>query len=171
MRRTGLEDISTIKDPLLLYNWGLVIPNIPGGGNSYQLTLRAQISSIPGLNIEPALVALRGMELHYAGRPTWTKSLPFTYIEARDMETRQSLLRWMYLARDFRNNTGTFKEDYAVNCDLELYDDTGAVIRTIRFFGVFPLTLDDLATESQGTTVAAMSGTFSFDYFRDIEDI
>lgn len=171
MQRTGLEDISQIKDPLLLYNWGLVIPNVPGGGNSYQLTLRCQTTAIPGITLEDALVQLRGMELNYAGRPVWSHNLPFTYLEARDMVTRQSLLRWFYTARDFRNNTGSYKEDYATDCDLELYDDVGNVVRTIRLFGVFPKSLDDLATESTGSTVAAFSGTFSFDYFRDIEDI
>lgn len=171
MRRTGLEDISNIKDPLLLYNWGLVIPNIPGGGNAYQMTLRCQTTAIPGLQNEPALVQLRGMELNYAGRPVYSHNLPITYLEARDMETRQSILRWMYMARDFRNNTGNYKEDYAVDCSLELYDDVGNVIRTIKLYGVFPLTLDDLATESSGSTVAAFSGTLSYDYFRDLEDI
>lgn len=171
MQRTGLEDISQIKDPLLLYNWALVIPNIPGGGNSYQMTLRCQTTAIPGLTFEEALVQLRGMELVYAGRPVYSHNLPFTMLEARDMITRQSLLRWFYTARDFRNNTGSYKEDYSTTCDLELYDDAGLVVRTIRLFGVWPKSLDDLSTESSGSTVATFSGTLSFDWFRDIEDI
>jgi hypothetical protein len=172
MKRHTLEDISQIKDPLQTYNFGLIIPNVPGGGDSYQLTLRAQTAIIPGVNIEPALVALRGLELVYAGRITYSHSIPFTYIEARDMKTRQALLRWFYLARDFRgsNPVGTYKETYSTTVDLELYDDTGKVIRTIRLFGVFPTALEDLGTDSQSTQVAAMTGTFSYDYFRDIED-
>ena len=171
MARSGLEDISNIKDPLLTYNFGLIIPNIPGGGNGLQLTLRCQSTVIPGMNIEPALLGLRGMELQYAGRHTYSHTLPVTYVEARDMITRQSMLRWMYFARDFRNNQGNFKAEYSTSADIELYDDKGTVIRTIRLFGVFPLGVDDLGLESSGSTIAAFSCNLSYDYFRDIEDL
>lgn len=173
MKRHTLEDISQIKDPLQTYNFGLIIPNVPGGGDSYQLSLRAQSTAIPGITIEPALVALRGMELVYAGRPVYSHNLPFNYIEARDIKSRQALLRWFYKARDFRggNAVGAYKEDYATTADLELYDDTGKVVRTVRLFGVFPTALEDIQTDSQSSTVALMTGTFSYDYFRDIEDL
>lgn len=172
MKRHTLEDISQIKDPLQTYNFGLIIPNVPGGGDSFQLTLRAQGTVIPGITIEPALVALRGLELQYAGRPVYSHALPISHLEARDMKTRQAFMRWFYIARDFRGGAavGTYKETYATTVDVELYDDTGKVIRTIRLFGCFPTALEDLQTESQGSNVAIMSGTLSYDYFRDIED-
>lgn len=171
MSRTGLQDISTLKDPLQTWNFGFIIPNVPGNGNGLALTLRCKSVVIPGMQLEVAELQLRGMQLNFAGRHVYSHTLPVTITEHRDMLSRQSILRWQYKARDFRNNTGSYKTTYATTADIELYDDTGAVIRTIRLYGLFPTQLDDLTTESAATAVAEMSVSFSYDFFRDLEDI
>lgn len=170
MARNSLDQVaSNLKDPLQPWNFGLLIPNIPGGGNGLSLSLRCQSTVIPGIQMEPALVELRGMQLQFAGRPLYSHNLPVTYLEARDIESRRALMNWFYFCRDFRNNTGNYKQDYATLADMELYDDVGKIVRTIRLYGVFPLDLQDAQTESTGSQPVALSGNFSYDYFRDLE--
>lgn len=170
-QRHKYSDLSRIKDPLMVYNFNLLIANVPGGGDGEQLMLRCQSTSIPGMQIDQVPVDLRGMTLRYAGRHMYGGTLPATYIEARDLKTRSALLRWMYFARDFRNATGNYKADYATNIDVELFDDREqTVIRTIRCFGAFPTEVQEVNLESAGQN-AVVSVTFSYDWFQDLEDL
>lgn len=169
MARNGLDDIAGIKDPLLLYNFSLIIPNVPGGGDGLALTLRCNAATIPGKQIEPVLVQLRGLELQFAGRDLYEHNFQATYLETRDIVTRKSLLRWSRKARDFRGRySGSYKSEYATQADLELYDDVGNVVSAIRMYGFFPLNVDSLQTESGSSTAAMYPVTFSYDWFEDI---
>lgn len=162
MARPSYSDVRSLPDPLLSYNFALVIPNIPGGGDTKRLTLKCQSTSIPGTSVEDVTVSLHGIDLKFAGRQMWTHTLSATYIETRDMGTRFAVKQWIEFARNSRNNSGNFKSDYATIADLILYDDVGNEIRTIRMEGFFPQNLDDAAVD--GTNSAAVTVTVSWVY-------
>jgi hypothetical protein len=171
-QRHKFSDLSRIKDPLMTYNFNLLIANVPGGGDGEQLMLRCQSASIPGMQIDQVAVDLRGMTLRYAGRHVYNGTFSASYIEARDIKTRSALLRWMYFARDFRNASGNYKADYATNIDVELFDDREqTVIRTIRCFGAFPYEVQEVQLESGASTNAVIQVSFSYDWFQDLEDL
>lgn len=168
MVRTSLSDILSLPDPFLPYNFDLVVANVPGGGNSRSLTTKCMSTSIPGVTIEPALVQLHGAEAQFAGRIIWSHNLSVTYLETRDISTRQTLTGWFFYARDIRNNTGSYKAQYATLAQLLLYDDVGNVTRTIQLENCFPLTLEDAAISGNESTPVNLTGTLSYDFFQDV---
>jgi len=162
--RTSLQDVRSLVDPLQTYNWDVIIPAMPGTGNSRTFTYKAQSTSIPGFLLEQVPVALHGIELRYAGRANYTHSFQVTLIETRDMGTRNMLLRWQKLARDWIQNAGTYKETYSTTIELVLYDDIPAEVANIKLIGCWPETVDDSQVDSSSSGVVTTSVTFSFDY-------
>lgn len=164
MARTHLQDIRGLPDPLLSYNFDLVI-RPKGGGDGRPLTVKCQSTSIPGMQIESVTVALKGAEVKYAGRRMFTKTLEASIIETRDMSTYNALQSWFNAARNPVANTGGYKADYSSVVELVLYDDIPSVVKTFKLFGVYPETLSDAALESSSSTVVAYSLTLSYDFF------
>jgi len=168
MARTGLSDIRALPDPLMGYNFDLVIPNVPGGGDARSLTIKCMSTSIPGMSTEDVTVSLKGIDTKYAGRPMYTHTLSCTYLETRDLSTRDAIRNWIKLQRDFRANTGSYKSDYATTASLMLYDDTGAAIRQISLEGFFPQNMDDAALDGGSSTPVNIAVTFAYDSFDEV---
>lgn len=163
MSRTSLSDVRGLPDPLQSWNWSLIIPNIPGGGNAQGLKIKCQTSQIPGFAVDPVLVALGGAEAKYMGREIFTHSLTATYTEDRTIDTRNSLRGWMEYGRDVRNNTGKFKVDYSVEAEFVLYDDTGAETRVIILDGFYPESVSDSDVDGTASNLVLVNVTFSYD--------
>ena len=163
MSRTSLQDVRSVGDPLLSFNWDLIIPRFPGVGDSRAFTFKCQTSSIPGMLLEQVPVALHGIELRFAGRKNYSHSFPVTILETHDMDTRNMFMAWSELARSWINNTGTPKSVYGANILLILYDDTPAIVKTIQLQGAWPETVDDAQLDGQSSAIVTYNVTFSFD--------
>lgn len=163
MAKTSLNDIRSLSDPLMSYNWDFVIPNMPGGGDSRSLTFKAQSTSIPGVQLEPVIVGLHGIEVTYAGRQMFSHTLDVTFLETRDIGTRTAIRNWMELARNQEANSGDYKANYSTEVQMILYDDTGAEVRKIRMFGVYPSSLQDVAVDGSQGAIVQVAITFSYD--------
>ena len=163
MARTGLDDVRSLPDPLLSYAFDLLIPNIPGGGDTRALKIKCQSTSIPGVGVDPVTITLHGVDVKYAGRELFTHTLQVTFVETRDMTTLNALQNWVSHARNARANTGAYKADYTTEASILLYDDTGAVIRTIAMDGFYCEQVDVGALDGTSSTVVTISSTFSYD--------
>ncbi len=169
MARTSYSDMSGLPDPLLSYNFDLVIPNIPGGGNTKALTIKCQSTSLPGKSLEDVTVTAHGVELKYAGRVVYTHTQQATFYETRDLTTRDALRGWMESARDVPTNSGDYKVNYGTLAYLLLYDDTVTnVIRTIQFDGFFCQDMQEATLEGSGSSVVTISATFYYDLWKDL---
>lgn len=168
MARTSLQDLRSLPDALQAWNFDMVVPNIPGSGDTRSLTIKCMSSSIPGFTLDPVLVGLHGAEIKYAGRQVFTHSLPITSVETRDMSTRDAIRNWMETARRNRDNTGNYKSVYATDVKIYLYDDTGAAVRTIMLYGCYPEGVDDSPLDGSNSAAVTFSWTLSYDYHEDI---
>jgi hypothetical protein len=164
MARTSLQDVAGLPDPLLSYNFDLIFPSIPGGGNSRSMTVKCMSTALPGMQLEQQTAALHGVEVNYAGRQIWTKTFQATFIETRDAGTRAAIRRWIEFARNNRFNSGNYKSQYAVDAVMQLYDDIPAVINTTKIVGCFPTQLDDVNMDGSQGTIVQVSVTFSYDW-------
>jgi hypothetical protein len=162
--RTSLQDIRSLADPLQQFNWDLVIPRMPGTGDSREFTFKAMTTSIPGMLLEQVPVNLHGMELRYAGRKNYSHALPVTILETSDISTRDMFVSWSELARSWLANTGSPKSIYGTNIILKLYDDTPAERKVITLVGAWPETVDDAALDGQASGIVTYSITFSYDF-------
>jgi hypothetical protein len=164
MARPSLLDRRALPDALLLYNWRVVFPRIPGVSDTRGLTVRAVSSTIPGFKIEPAEQQFPGgVKIKWAGQPSWDGTWSCTLIETRDMLVRDSFITWMLSARNPHNNTGSLKSSYATTVELELYDDIPNVIRSISLVNVFPTSVGDLSVDAS-SGVANMQIDFAYDF-------
>jgi len=168
MARSSYSDARSLPDPLLSYNFDLIIANVPGGGDTRALKIKCQSTEIPGTSVEDVSVFLHGVELKYAGRQTWTHTLSAQYLETRDMSTRFGIKNWIEYARNARQNTGRYKSQYATIADLLLYDDAGLVIRTIRMEGFFPQSLQETGVDGSNSAPVIIPVTFYYDAAFDL---
>ncbi len=169
MARTSYSDMSGLPDPVLSYNFDLIIPNIPGGGNTRALTIKCQSSALPGMSLEDVTVSGHGIELKYAGRPVYTHTLSASFWETRDMTTRDALMAWMLLGRNAKQNTGDYKVNYSTLAQTLIYDDTGSnVIRTIQYEGFYCQDLQEIALDGGQSTALQVQATFFYDIFTDL---
>lgn len=165
MKRSSLNDTAGLPDPLLGYNFDLVFPKIPGSSiPTRNLTLKCQSTSIPGMQIEPVILAIHGIELSYAGRQIWSKTFTATFVETRDSTTRQQIRDWIKFARNNSKNAGHYKSDYAVNAILYLYDDIPNITNEIKIVNVFPTGLEDVAMDGSNSNLISVSVTLNYDW-------
>jgi hypothetical protein len=167
MARTSLQDVRSLPDPLQQYNWDLIIPLMPGTPNSRAFTIKAMTTSIPGAQLEKVEVPLHGVQLNFAGRPTFSRQLQVTLLETRDVGTRDMIRRWQRIARDMITNTGTFKEIYSTSMEMVLYDDIPTEVKRIKLIGCFPESLDDSQVDGNASQAVNISCTFNYDYIEE----
>lgn len=167
MARTSLQDIQSTQDPLLAYNFDIILPPLPGGGSNRQLTIRCQSTTIPESQLEQTSVEAHGIKLNFAGRRTWTGTWSATFFETRTNSTRDAIVAWQELARSWIGNAGTYKSVYSIPVEIVLYDDLPQVIRRIKMVGVFP-TDTGAPSFDYTATVVTYQVQFSFDYTEDL---
>jgi len=168
MARSSIQEFRQLKDPLLSYNFDLLLPNIPGGGSSRELKISCQGTSIPGTSVDQVTVGLHGVYLNYMGMQRWSQRLDASFYETRDLDTRTAFLNWIQFARSTIQNSGTLKANYAVTGKLYLYNDIPQVTRTINLYGLFPLVFNDSQMEGVGpASPISQSVSFAYDYPQD----
>jgi hypothetical protein len=167
MARTSLQDVRSLADPQLQYNWDVFIPVMPGTSNSRSFTYKAMTTSIPGAMLEKVAVDLHGVSLQYAGRANYSHSLPITLLETTDIGTRDMLIRWQKIARNWNTNTGTSKDVYSTTVELVLYNDIPIETRRIKLIGCFVESVDDASVDGSASAAVQVSCTLSYDYVEE----
>jgi hypothetical protein len=164
MPRNGLLQAISITDVLQSWSWGIIIPRIPGVGDTRSLTSKCISTSIPSMQVEPVKVEMQGgIQLNFAGRRLWGQTFQCTFIESRDSSTRGDLLAWMNLMRNPLLGIGAYKSVYAVPIELALYDDAGLTARSIKLVNSFPTDVGESSLD-QTSGVVQYSVTFSYDF-------
>lgn len=169
MSRTSFADVLGLVDPLLQFNFDLIIPNMPGtsGYNARAFKSKIMTTSIPGRTIEPVEVALHGAAYDVAGRAVYTRSLPFEMLETRDLASRTALSQWHRFTRD-DSSLGGFHAEYATTVELQLNDDKDNVIKIIRLYKCWLESFDDSSLDGSASASVTISGTLRYSHFNDV---
>jgi hypothetical protein len=165
MARIGLQEVSGLVDPVSQYQFELIVPNVPGGGDGRSLAITCQTNSLPGQSLDPVKTTLHGVDLNFKGRPMYTQTLTAQFLVVRDLKMNIALRKWMNYAQDLKKNTGTYKTQYSTQATLLVYDAAQVVIDTITLYGFFPQTIDDQAVDGSSSAPITLGATFSYDYF------
>lgn len=168
MSRSHLSEVLSLQDPLQSWQFDIFFPRIPGAGDTRPATYKAQSTTLPGGTLDKVEVALHGVKLQFAGQANYSHSWEVTFIETRDTGTRSMFMNWRENARSWIQNTGTYKSEYGVACDVVLYDDLPSVVRTVRLFGCWPETVGDYSLDGSASNLVTMPVTFSFDQIQEI---
>ena len=168
MGRATILDGLAILDVQAQWSWGIVIPSVPGQGDTRVIASKCLSTAIPGSNIEQnKLEAQGGVQLNYAGRRTWEQTWNATFVETRDASTRDVFVTWMDFIRNPVDGTGNYKADYAVPVELALFDDVGNQSRSIKLVNAFPTALGQ-ATLDQNNGIVQYDITWSYDYVEEV---
>ena len=167
MARTSLRDISALPDPLQQYNFDLIIPNLPFGGNAKALTIKCLSTPLPTSNVEDVTVSLHGVDFKFAGRQMWNHTLATQYLETRDMSTYNTLNAWVYGQRNSVQNTGAYASEYKTTGWIHLYDDKGLVVKKMQLMGLFCQTVDEPNFDGSASGAINIGCTFAYDYILD----
>lgn len=170
MPRPSFEDAEALIDPYMISNWNIIFPRgIPGAPSAdiRQVAVKAQTTSVPGMNIDQVTAAFRGVELNYAGRQVYNKTLEVTFIELRDISTRDTFRSWMEYARNNNTNQGSYKSMYSTSALWELYDDIPNLVRIIEIRGMFPISVGDMQIDGSQSQTGQLQVTFSYDRHLD----
>lgn len=168
MARSSLQDIRSLPDPLLSYNWDLFIPVVPSGSDFRSLTIKCQNVTLPGVSVEDVPVTLHGVTVKYAGREMYTNQFTASFLETRDMSTRDVFRGWIEYCRNSAANTGQYKINYETTAILALYDDKGNTVRSINIYGCFPQAMDEPSLDGSGSNPVLYSVTFNYDFHKDV---
>lgn len=167
MARSTLNDMYGFADPVLSFDFDLIVANPPGGGSGKALTVKCKTSAIPGQSFEPVEVAAHGYVLKYAGRPMFPRTLPFSLYETTDMSSRDVVIRWMRATRNYRTGVGGTSASYKTTGEIHLYNSAGTVIRIVKCFGMWVEDLSDSNLDGATSDAVSLDGSLSYDYAED----
>lgn len=159
----------------------VVIPNLPSGVGAgtapSQLTFLARAAQIPAMTVDPVEVPYFGRKIKLAGDRTfadWT----ITVMNDEDFAIRGMFENWSNKLNALvsnRQSVGFRPEDYKVDAFVKqygkagrdsVYSIEGGVIRSYKFVGIFPTTIDAIALDWDNTNaIQTFDVTFSYDYW------
>lgn len=167
MPRTHLQEVLSTQDPLQTWNWDLIIPFIPGVPGTRGLTYKAVSTQIPNSAVEQVGLEAHGVKLNFAGKRIWSQQWECTFFESRDASTRDNFVRWHEFMRSWKNNSGSYKSEYALTAALQLYDDRPLVVRNFEMVNLFPLEVTQTNLD-QASEIVRYSVNFSYDLVQEL---
>ena len=157
------------------------MPNLPadvgGGGEAARLSFLARAAQIPAMTVDPVEVPYFGRKIKVAGDRTfadWT----ITVMNDEDFQLRSMFEAWSNKINALvsnRANRGPEPDNYKVDASVYQYGKAGrdsinqrdgGVIRSYKFVGLFPTTIDAIALDWDNTnSIQTFDVTFAYDYW------
>lgn len=146
--RVSLNDMGSMVDPQSTFDWAIWLPSVPGTPYSTRdFTFRATATTIPALTIEEIKVEAQGLAFNFGGKRTWEMKQDVTIYETRDGVGRNLVEGWLDYIRNVRANTGNYRDSYAVQAEVDLYDAAGVVTQRIGLSKFFPVSLSQASLD------------------------
>jgi hypothetical protein len=165
MARITMEQIAGLPDPQNTEWFEFLLGNVPGGGDTQDLTLLCQTASWGGVSFTATDVALHGFTIKGGGRKEFPRTLSITYQEVADMRVSRKLKQWMEVIRGTRSGTSQgYKKDWSVTGKLIVYDTTGLAVDAIKYYRTWPTDLTDISMDGASSSPMQVSATFSYDW-------
>jgi hypothetical protein len=175
MPKATLSDIRSTIQPLTTYHWDVLIPQIPGGGDSVALSARAQSSTIPSKTADIITTRFKDVEIRNPGIKHYSESITLTFGETLDMKVAKAMRAWYELCSAFDSNRQQHTVGAAggtnpkTNIILNWLDgQTYAPVWELNCFGVWMRTYTAPRTFASGQSQDfSWSAEFVMDGFRD----
>jgi hypothetical protein len=166
--RTSLDDVLSLQDPAMSYNFDLFLPTIPGSSDTRDLTFKCMTTDLPGVGLENVDVALHGVSVPFAGRKIYTHSINSTFLETADWATREKFRRWNESARSWTGNSGSLAAAYKVNAQIVVYNDVPEVVRTCNVIGLWPETIQEVQMDGGQSGLITLQIAWKYTHWIDI---
>jgi hypothetical protein len=125
-------------------------------------------TSLPGSTIPPIEVGYWGRKIKVAGDRTfddWSVQV----MNDEDFKVRHALELWHNKINSLagnRNTAGASPTTYKFQADVHQYAKTGDIVRTYRFYGLFPTQISPIELSWDSTNqIETFQTTFSYDWY------
>lgn len=146
----------------------VIITNPINGAADNTLPLMVRASGLPAWNLNPIEVFHFGRPVKFAGNRTF-EDWNVTIINDEDFRARNALEEWSNAINSLEGNTRTTASGeaaaYKSTAEVMQYSQTGQVIRTYKFVGIFPTAIGSIDLDWSNEAVEEFPVTFSYDYF------
>lgn len=196
------------SDIQLNFNWLVVFENsefgamfndeLPGGFNSDgsdnaevgDICIRARTAIVPGKTVQAVTSNFMGTEVHFAGRLSFSGTLPMTFEEYIDGKGHKFIRKWQDYCFDTNSGYSVANSGYKKKINLILLDnrvsaDNAAfkdianpkytlpesiydkATKVITLYGVWPEASNDTSLDYTGNDSIKYDISFKFDYWLD----
>lgn len=158
-----LNDVRNLGDSLRQYNFELVIPNVPGGGDGDILRLHVISTTIPGLSSEMIERSQHGFTIKEAGRGNTPRSLACEFFENSDLVIFRMLQAWHKLQWDPQTGAQAQSSVYKTKAYLKVLGNDRSEKASILLEGLCIEDIPDIAMSGESSEQARVAPTFSYD--------
>lgn len=190
--KVNLIEAHQYTDPMLSFEYELIIPFIPGQGNfsieggrvaggdfegaiARQYGAQTQAAGLmrvfsttvqmPEKTIDEVLVNLAGgHELVYAGLMKTAHDVSVNIKERRDMVICKALNNWGEYCRAHLTQHGHYKSEYSVNTTVRIFDQKSKTVEQYKLYGFWPSNVPGIALDSTSSNAIEHAVTFKVDF-------
>lgn len=166
MAKPSLGQIHTaIPDPLLSDNFQLNFPSVPTGDNAVPLLMQCRTASKPGVTLNSGEVQLFGHTIEHATNKTFGHDMSVEYVENRSMEIHSLLEKWANYIRGTQSQHGAFKNEYARDATLTVFNQKGDVVFEYVIVNCWPSSVPETSFDGASSNILSVAVTFKYDYY------
>ena len=156
------SEVITIGDVLDSSRHTLIFPNTPVGGEGRGLTLRHGAITLPRFEVAQIISKPFGWSVAHAGRRMQENIMSVEFFETTGGPSTKTLIAWQNHCHGIKSGNMNLKANYAVNCEMNLYDTTGKTALQFKCINVWPKTVD-ISDYPEESTPAHVRCEFSVD--------
>jgi hypothetical protein len=156
------SEVLSVGDILDSSRHTLMFPNTPAGGDGRSLTLRHGAITLPRFEVAQIISKPFGWSVAHAGRRMQENIMSVEFFETTGGPSTKTLVAWQNLCHGLDGTNMGLKRNYAVNCEMSLYDTTGKTALKFKCINVWPKTID-ISDYPEESTPAHVRCEFSID--------
>lgn len=146
----------------------IIITNPVNGTADLLIPFRAKGSSLPASNITPIELPYHGRIIKVAGHKTY-EDWSVTVMDDEDHALRNAFESWSNSINTPESNTRALGTSditaYKSTAIVNHLSQTGAVLRTYKLVGVFPVSISSVALDWSNDAITEFEVNFAVDYF------
>jgi len=160
---------NNLSNPARSYMFEVLFPQIPGGGSSADLEIRAYSASIPGRGVGSIHIPFKGTAgMKVPGKVKMEQAWKASFRESIDAKTFDALNDWFQYIMDARTGVGTPDPLTKTNIYLHCLDLEGNAWLKIKLVGCYIETMDDAPVAHETEEVISFNATFSYDRWEKV---
>lgn len=163
----SLNDVRGMGNPLRSYDFDIIIPNMPGGGDGAAVRIHVTNGTIPGFGVESFESNHHGHTLKHAGRGLHARTWNVEYEETTDMRVYTALRAWRDLQWDPETGVQAERDVYTTTGKIQLLNVSKTVIKTIDVFGLYVEDVPDITLDGAVSDSVKIPVTYSYDFTKD----
>jgi hypothetical protein len=165
MQPLVLDQVVATPDILTTNHFNLMVAAIPGGGNSYDFTVRNMTAVLPSKKNEPLRAVLHRHTFLQAGKTQYNHSFNASFLEARDGSIINTFRNWQGMINEPGTNLPVPKDQYITTGLVEIYGADNSIVDRRQFFGLWVANIGEVQLNGSSDELMKYDVTFAYDFW------